>query len=289
MCTPPPLSGMLVRLLLLPLCGAVLVVSGCSANAGTAADGRLVFCLSPAQRANLVAAAVTLGLVTQGANADRVVVDHRQLSLSDWQVKDNADFTRACDALVSSTPAVPAATSGGEGDMFLATLNALIPLLVGALLGLATSAYRDAVIRRRLQADELESITAQFVSTAGRFTRAWPAPGGIQPDGSALLDVRWKLVTSLRRASVLRPRCAPDVKETRGRVDGPVLGESLLDGWVGLSTSQQLDRVREVEHESALLTAETGRIADTLRRASWSRRVPPVPDPVLSSGTGTAS
>lgn len=271
---PSPRSGIFVRLLLLPLCGAVLVVSACSAEADSATtdDAHVVFCLSPAQRVNLAAAAVSLGLVAPGKHIGQVVAGNQELSLENWRTRNGAGFTRACNALVPVAPV--ASDDSSSADMFLATLNALIPLLIGTALGLLTSAYRDGLARRRLQADELESITEQFISTAGRFAHAWATPGGTQPDGSPLLDVRWRLAASLRKASVLRARCAPAVKEARSLIDGAVLGDSLLDGWAGLDQEKQEARVREVQGDTAKLTVQTGRVADTLRRSRWAREKP---------------
>jgi hypothetical protein len=262
-------SRMLAWFLLLPVCGAVFVASGCAASSSDA-DAHLVFCLGPAQRDDLASAAVSLGLAAPAGTPDQVIVDHRPTTLEQWERTDQTAFDRACDALATAKQAAPAESD----NIFLTTLNGLIPLLVGAALGLLTSGYRDNVVRRRTQADELEFTTGQFVQIGDTFVQDWANPeNGATPQPAPVRDIRWKLVIALRRVSVQHPRWADAVTAAEELALG-TLGEPLLRGWERLDETKRRERATSIEPEWQNLTGATREIAVALRKPGWSRHVP---------------
>src|SRR5438067_1688770 len=80
----------------------VVVVAVASVDSGNgpdaAADARTAYCLAPAHVADLLGAAVALGLVQPGATSDRIVTHGRTSDLTQWHSLRNTDFNRACAA-----------------------------------------------------------------------------------------------------------------------------------------------------------------------------------------------
>ncbi|MFF7978653.1 hypothetical protein ACFZDK_05920 [Streptomyces sp. NPDC007901] len=193
-------------------CGAALLLSAAApAWAGPAGskerDVQLVYCLDPARLDSLVAAAVRLRLLradsTTGPAGVRPVGSAERLTAQEWADRHEADFSRACSALMAATSGSPATAAGkdgggGGGGWLTALWQGVLLSAAGALLTLLgqtserVSAERRE-LRRRLAAEE-----AAFRSTARTYLTDYESdPRGA--DHPAVRAAREALAATLLR------------------------------------------------------------------------------------------
>lgn len=115
-------------------------------------DALVVFCLSPAQRVNLIAAADALGLPTP-------------TDLVRWPSTQPADFDRTC-AAVSSAHRRP-------GPGFFADLLPFLTGLFGAVLAFLLAAWQNRVVRGGDLARELRGAADAFHAAVTAFGTEW--------------------------------------------------------------------------------------------------------------------
>ncbi|WP_329277365.1 hypothetical protein [Streptomyces sp. NBC_01451] len=127
-------------------------------------DARLVYCLDPVHRTDLLTAAVRLGLL----KADAEVSPER------WAKDHDDDFGRACAALMaaeSDSPAAAAQSGGADGDGWLMTLVKQLPLLLaGALLTLGGQSYERVSSQRRSLRQELGTAESAYRAAVREYT-----------------------------------------------------------------------------------------------------------------------
>jgi hypothetical protein len=263
---PPPRSRRRGRFALLPVCGLLLGLAGCAASTADT-DAGPVFCQEPAHRADLTTAAVTLGLAS-GSGDGTVVVGGRTLSTQRWQRADPAGFGRAC-AAVRAADGAPAPSSGA-GAALLSVISVLLPLVAGAVLGLLTSAYRDAVLARRELATQLARAAREFTETGLEYVNTWRSPAR-QGDPAPVRQRRWRLAEVLEDVTQRHPGWTPATDRITALLTGP-FGEPLLTGWAEQDGAARRDRAEALPW-TELTTAVTPVVA-ALRRPAWLRRRP---------------
>ncbi|MFC5688004.1 hypothetical protein [Amycolatopsis mediterranei] len=148
-------------------------------------DAATVFCLSPAQRAAVVDAGVSLGRAHADPTGMFVLDGTRTLAPREWRVAQPAAFEASCEALYSSTHQVAAGS--------FTTLLPVLTAIVGAALAFFATSWRDRVARGRVQAEALRSAHAEFHDAAGQYLRDTSSE---HPDGP-LGESRRKLLARL--------------------------------------------------------------------------------------------
>jgi len=256
------LAGLVVLLV-----AGLALATGSSAQAagtdGSLEDAQQVFCLAPAQRAQVVQAAVALGLAQPGRAADEVRVGGQDVTLETWRDAHRDQFDRTCAALFAAGPGNVQAPGDG-GDRIDSVLSVLLPVLAGSLLTLLTTAWRDSISTRRLQGDALRSA-AQFFAEASRdYFRGWLEPAGPRPSEAQIRTSRSDLAARLRTAAALHRRWSrPRIVRDR-LVEGP-LGDDMSRDWSDPTVDAQR-RVGELEARLEELLSDVDEIADALSR-----------------------
>lgn len=224
-------------------CGAVLLLAAAApVSAAPSASGerdvRLVYCLAPAHRADLVTAAVALGLLTPdgtaGQDSVRPVGSAGRLTLQQWAGRREEDFSRACTALMSAAAdprAAAAQGSGGEDGWFVTFLKGLPVLAVGALLTLGGQFSERVSSERRQSRQRLRTDEAAFRGAARAYLTAYE--GDAEADHTAVRSARETLAGTLfqvsgpearRRAAVQAAEGLPLAEPLPSSRAGTVLG-----------------------------------------------------------------
>ncbi|GAA4843400.1 hypothetical protein [Saccharopolyspora rosea] len=222
-------------------------------------DAAVVFCLSAAQRAPLVDSAVSLGLARHGRTPDRLRVGAREYTVPDWRRARGEDFDRACKAIaVASVP-------GSSGtSTFMSMVNVLLPVLVGAVLTLLTTTWRDEISRGRLLADDLRASAAKFHGAVKDYLAARTAHSTSgKPSARAVDEGRDELGARLRTVCVLRSRWRRP-RDLRSVLSGNRLGEPIVEGWTELGDEQRAERARALRDLVSEVDEQVGRVAHAL-------------------------
>jgi hypothetical protein len=152
-------------------------------------DPQVVFCLSPKHETDLYAAAVAL----------RLPVPAKTSQLAGWEIRDPADFTRACEALYAAEgPIVPDSGSAGWFETALPFLTGVF----GAVLGYGATALQNRQNRGVRLGDELRSALEDFYEIARRSLDL----NGTGPPEDDLIQRRGQLVAHLATVRAERPR-----------------------------------------------------------------------------------
>lgn len=178
-----------VALLLLGT-GATSAFAGDNGFAGR--DVQLVYCLAPAHRTDLLAAAVRLDLL----KADVRVTPEQ------WARDHSDDFGRACMALMaaeSDSPATAGQDDGAADNWFIDLVKQLPLLLAGALLTLAGQAYERTGSERRSLRQELRSAESAYRGAAQDYLTEYRQDP--QAGHSAVRAARDALAVVLSRVS----------------------------------------------------------------------------------------
>lgn len=247
-------------------------------TAGETEDAALVFCLSPAERDDLVDAVVALDLAERDA-VEPLKGAGRELALEAWRNEHKSDFERACEALFALRQP-PQAASGTSG--ILATLNVLLPVAVGAVLTLLTTllttGWRDAITRGRQQADELRSAARAFVRAVETLIQAWTGASGVgRPSEEEVRVCRGELAAQLRRVVVEHPRWSV-AERLRTELSTGSLGEGMMRYWAGKEGT-------ELERRAGGLEAELQRLENDLSNITYALEHPGRPHRALRART----
>lgn len=128
------------------VCCAALLLLPAAASADPADDARVVYCLAPAHRADLINAARSLGIA--------VPTDPARLPA--WHTSAPDDFGRACQALYTANSQPAASTN------VLGTLLPFLTGLFGALLTFLAAFWWNIVNRGTALGDELRTAINAF-------------------------------------------------------------------------------------------------------------------------------
>lgn len=165
-------------------------------------DVRIVYCLDPARRAELVEAALRLGLLgPRTSGPERVVPEgaNRPVTVEEWASGSRKeDFGRACSALMAAASDTPGAAAEKEEKGWLAELLTSLPLLViGALLTLAGQFSERVSSERRERRQQLALGEVTYRTAVGTYLAAYEAEG--YGDHAAVLASRETLTAPLAR------------------------------------------------------------------------------------------
>lgn len=187
-------------------------------------DARLVYCLDPVHRTDLLAAAVRLGLLKADA----------EVTPEQWAKDHDDDFERACAALMAAESDSPGTVAGGgdadEDGWFMTLLKQLPLLLAGALLTLGGQHYERGSSERRLLRQELRTTENAYREAVGEYLAEHSRSE--QPvDHSAVRSAREALTVALSRVPGPSARRAAAERITDGlplagplpQSDGPYL------------------------------------------------------------------
>lgn len=253
-------------------------------------DAETVFCLLPAQRAQLAGAAVSLGLAEPTGSATMLAARGHQLTLREWQEAYPSAFDRACTALAESAE-IPAAGAAVPGVILSLIIN-LAAVLVGGLIGWMSSEFRAAAERNRAQAEALGTAAREFDRSADDYLSAWQdrSTGG-RPSDDALRARRADLVAQLGLVQATHPRWK-GITPLRERIMHGDLGEGLAESLRnyqrdlanGPAAAGGPDKVDELKQALRDLGVDLSVVTGTLLRASAWRRSDPA-SPLLDSGS----
>jgi len=259
----PPLRRLTLPLRLACVLGLVVVPAACSATTDPAADGRLVFCLSPDQATNLVNAAVAIGVAGHGATPQQLLVDGQSLAVSQWRAGHGADFDRTCQALASA-PREPTTNSAADSTStgLLGDLQSVLLLLAGAFVSLLSGSLKYGIDRRRLQATQLHSAAESFRLGYADYRTA--RQGGAMPASDPIQERRQNLVAQLREVLALHPSWA-HAEEANQLLNNKLDMEFLLEH-SRRDLRNQDEAPGEVDTALGQLAADVSRTVRRLRR-----------------------
>jgi hypothetical protein len=181
-------------------------------------DAATVFCLSPAQRAAVVDAGVSLGRARADPSGMFVLDGTRTLAPREWRVAQPVAFEASCEALYSSTHQAAASS--------LSTLLPVLTAILGAALAFSAAAWRDRVARGRVQAEALRSAQEEFHDAAGQYLRDTSSE---HPD-AGLGESRRKLLARLAEVRAAH-RSWSLVPALRDQLTTGDFGTSLTEDW----------------------------------------------------------
>lgn len=252
-------------------CGLAVIVlwsvlAGCSAGSGDLKnDQRIVFCLATDRRQSLVNAAVQLGLATPSGTAGHLSVGGRDIAVDRWR---GPEFERACDALMAASRNQTSGTPGWLTNV-LATVQAVVLLLVGALVTLLIGGLKDAGTRRRLLAGELRTVADEFADICGAHLDARLDDHYSMPPDQLVRDRRQDLVAKLREVRALY-RGSVDIEPSLTPLTGP-LSEAMLRDWELDDSPDRQRRVETLRKDLATLSEQVTVITDWLERSPLAR------------------
>lgn len=252
-------------------CGLALIVlwsalAGCSAGTSDSkSDQRIVFCLAPDRRQSLITAAVQLDLVARSEVAGAVSVGGRDIAVERWR---GPGFERACDALMAATRN-QASSGPGWLTNVLATAQAVVLLLAGALVTLLIGGLKDAGTRRRVLAGELRTVADEFADICGAYLDALLDDHYSMPTDQLVRDRRQDLVAKLREVRALY-RGSVDTEPSLTPLAGP-LGEAMLRDWELGGPPDRQRRVEALRKDLTNLSGQVTVITDWLERSPLAR------------------
>ncbi|MFI0416708.1 hypothetical protein [Spongiactinospora sp. 9N601] len=225
------------------------------------ADRLLVYCLGARQRADLAAAATTLGLVSPGSAPDEVRLAGRPLTLERWRMVRPDDFDRACRALATAEPDMRGPESPGP---LTAMLSVLIPVVAGALLTLATTEWRAAAGAGAQTGNELFAASTAFAAAHAAFLAGWRRGDA---EVAALEAARETLAAKIGNAALARPAWTEPARLLA--MLGGLTARSAND-WRKVPMERRAQIARREAESAATFTARTAAMAVRLRRP-WLR------------------
>lgn len=213
----------------------------------TADDARLVYCLNPAHQAELVNAAVTLGLGGRAATRTHITVAGKATSPDAWRKQNPKAFDRVCNALYESSDQGGSSGGGSGGLSMLELLKILLAAVVGAALTMVVGDWRSARDTGMLRADGLRRAVRDYSSAAAEYAQAWASYStGSLPADEAVARTRAELDAQLRRYELLRKRWHVPARLRTALATAP-LGDALSAGWGGTSPGDRAARRRTVD------------------------------------------
>lgn len=247
--------------------GTALMLSGTPVLAApNTTDVSLVYCTSPARRADLVAAVAVLGLAQRGATPDRILADGRDQSVEEWRTAHRDQFDRACEALIAARQHDTGAAASGGGTSWWSIIGTA---LVTGFLGWFFGALLAGAGARRLEAENLRLASIAFVGASQRLVRllAGKRPGAPPPDDE-VHQCRNALANALDQAGGRwfwrRPR------QLRASLDGPRFGPAMTQGWW---------EDDETERRRDQLVTDLSRLGSEIERVAQALQTPARPHP----------
>jgi hypothetical protein len=239
------------------VCCAALLLLPSTASADPADDARVVYCLAPAHRADLINAAQSLGIA--------VPTDPARLPA--WRAAAPDDFDRACQALYTAQGPMTS-----DSSSVFSTLLPFLTGLFGALLTFLAAFWWNIVNRGTALGDDLRAAIGTF-HQAGT---AYLAGGGSVEEGP-LRAARGVLVDKLARLSAEHRRWTT----LRTLYDTVTTGE-LSKATLGVDWDQQSQAQRDLRTR---LGVGLDGVRDTGEEIATALRRPLRPHPELR-GTG---
>lgn len=252
---------------IIALIGSGVLAAPAHADSRVERDAAQVYCVAPTQRAQLVDAAVVLGLATRGGGPDRLTVKSRDLTLEEWRRQHRRDFDRACAALraAAQTAEAPPA-SPGPGPV-LTMLSVLLPVIAGALLAWLAGEWRDVRVRRRALTDDLRAAIRDFAGVVESYVhrQSDDRRPGTPPDDQPVRDRRAALAAQLHRVAAEHRRWV-EPENLRRALVGDLLGDDLAEEWAGKDDDARRRRAAAVRASLQRFTGEAHHLADLLGR-----------------------
>jgi hypothetical protein len=242
----------------------VFGLTACSGGSRVS-DADLAFCTAPSELGRLADVAMALGVAGPGPGPGQLTAAGAAVAVADWPARQHADFSRACQALVAADrpPRLGSAGSSGAGPL----LTVLLPLLIGALLTLFTTEWRDVRGDGRRRADALRAAADAFGAATRRYLRGWQDGDG-RPDEEPVRATRLELSARLREVATMHPSWSWP-RYLRRTVLAGVLGDGMGKDWVG---RDRIARVAELEAALDDLLVRVDAVAGALARPGWPRR-----------------
>jgi hypothetical protein len=269
------------RLALLLRCGLILLAvalpTGCAltGEAGPR-DARLVYCLSPEHRQDLVEAAVILGAGRPAPVPDQLVVAGEQTTIEKWRATRPDDFDRACEALTATVlpsaggaPVSPDAAGGGTDSM----TAILLPVVVGALLAWFAAEWRANAVTARLEADNLVTAVRGYARAGNAHARGWvaQATGSPRPDDGPVWERHDEVDAQFRRCGLRhRQWRAPGALRTELTRLTELTLRTRPPGWTDLSPDRRVVHADELGARLAAFEVHAERVAEAMEHP-WRR------------------
>lgn len=237
------------------------------------ADYEIVYCLSTPHRAELVDAAVALGLAQPSKRAGELTVRvggaARDLTPQGWHDLRPAEFNQACRTLIrSAAVAIPPPAPEQHDSVWSGVLAGLTQVVAGAVIGGGASYVagwrRDLATNRRTLATDLATSIRGLRAALTRFL-------GASGTGSTAREevrlARSDTLAAIRRITAAFPKQQPpadlELLLTRGE-----FGAGLLDFWVE-DTEDRAESAGRIWAQFERAEDAAGRIAFALQRRTW--------------------
>jgi len=193
-------------------------------------DARLVYCMEPSHRDDLIDAAITLGVAQSGSLSGEVRVGSRQMTTANWRKARRAGFDRACDAITAAS--IPATQDSSSQDSALKSLlDILLPVAAGALLTLAIDDLHTASDRGWAKADELRSSWRSFARSVTDYIQNRLKASQYGVPASRAVDERRNDLAANLRDIYARHRRSGRIKGLRDQIDEGTLGYHMALDW----------------------------------------------------------
>jgi hypothetical protein len=240
----------------------VFALAGCGGGGG-ASDQDLVFCTAPSEQDRLADAAVALGVAQPGPGPGQLTVAGATVAVAEWPARRQDDFRRTCQALVAADrpPRLGSSGSFGLGPL----LTVLLPLLIGALLTLLTTEWREVRADGRRRADALRAAADAFGAATRTYLRRWQDG---RPDEEPVRVARLELSARLREVATMHPSWTGP-RYLRKTVLAGDLGDAMGRGWVD---RDRTERAVELEAQLDDLLRRVDAVAGAMARPGWPRR-----------------
>lgn len=229
-------------------------------------DAAIVFCMDPMRQNDLINAGIALGLGTPSTTPRHLTVGQQELDVPTWRNQRRSDFDRTCAALFQATNQnMLATTSSGWFTPWIP----LAGVVVGALLTLLATTWRERVARGRIQADALRTNIGDFIRSGESYLDGWVASGA-RPDDGPVRTERSRVFDGLAPIRVAHPRWAV-VKGLRDMLTAGSLGDDMTTGWARLDADRRVERVRKLRTQLDELRDRSNRLASAIGRPirSW--------------------
>lgn len=259
-----------VSLMFLPnvaLLPTLLLFSGMpeSGALGEPNDALIVFCLAPAHRAEVAAAARALGFASPTPSVeDRLSINNQLMDLETWREKHEKDFLRTCRAVFTArSPRLSEPTGFWEkmGEV-------LIPTAAGALLAFFATGWRAAVDRGARDAEALRAASAEFGNALIAYASEWVNGG--EPSPATVQYRRTDLLRQLGRVRSYHPSWRKP-SELRDLVAGSELAEGDRSFWLQFDKSARPAEAAKLQKKLKKLDKDLEVVAEALSRPLRSR------------------
>lgn len=212
-------------------------------------DGHRVYCMSQANRTQLLETVNSLGLSQPKGTT----------TLEEWAADGPEQFSRVCRALVASRVVAQAPSSSTQSTGQPQLLNTLASTVLGALLTLTTSYWVRSRDRRRKESEALTAALTAFGTAVREYLARWAVPtvAGIPPTQELQLT-KLALLRQISRLQSLGVGRFP-VSALLSVLNGASFGTALTSGWD--ANDPPLRRSRGEQLETLLVQFEEDVVA----------------------------